>query len=238
MDLGLKGRVAIVTAASRGLGCASAVALAEEGVRTIICARSSQEIEAVSSDLSSESVPVPGDLADPELPDRLVETALERFGRLDILVANNGGPPKGRAIEVSEGQLLSALESNLLVSVRLAQAALKPMRAQAWGRICMVASGSVKQPMPDLALSNAARPGLWGWAKTAASEVAHEGVTINLVCPGLHATGRAREVGRMDGRRMGNPEDFGKVVAFLCSAHTGFITGTTVVVDGGQVQGL
>jgi 3-oxoacyl-[acyl-carrier protein] reductase len=238
MDLGLEGRVAVVTAASRGLGRASAVALGEEGVRTVLCARSQQDLEAVSSSLGSESVVVPGDLAHPGLPDRLVETALERFGRLDILVANNGGPPKGRAIEVSDEQLLAALEGNLLVSVRLARAALKPMRAQAWGRICMIASGSVKQPMPNLALSNTARPGLWGWAKTAAAEVAHEGVTINLVCPGLHATDRAKEVGRAGAPRMGDPGDLGKIVAFLCSARTGFITGTTVVVDGGQVRGL
>lgn len=238
MDLDLKDRVAVVTAASRGLGRAVAEALADEGVRTVLCARSQDELEEVASGLAADSVTVSGDLDNPALPDRLVEVALDRFGRLDIMVANNGGPPKGRAIEVSDDQLRAALDANLLVSVRLARAALGPMRSQRWGRICMIASGSVKQPMPELALSNTARPGLWGWAKTAAAEVADEGITINLMCPGLHATGRAREVGRTNGRRMGDPEDFGKIVAFFCSPHTRFVTGTTVVVDGGQVMGL
>jgi 3-oxoacyl-[acyl-carrier protein] reductase len=238
VDLDLKDRVAVVTAASRGLGRAVAEALADEGVRTVLCARSQDELEEVASGLAADSVTVSGDLDNPALPDRLVEVALDRFGRLDIMVANNGGPPKGRAIEVSDDQLRAALDANLLVSVRLARAALGPMRSQRWGRICMIASGSVKQPMPELALSNTARPGLWGWAKTAAAEVADEGITINLMCPGLHATGRAREVGRTNGRRMGDPEDFGKIVAFFCSPHTRFVTGTTVVVDGGQVMGL
>jgi len=155
-----------------------------------------------------------------------------------VLVANNAGPPKGRATEVSDEQLLAALHANLLVSVRLARAALEPMRQQRWGRVCMIASASVKQPMADLALSNTARPGLWGWAKTAAGEVAGDGVTINVVCPGLHATDRAVEVGAPAGRRAGDPGDFGRIVAFLCSAHTSFVTGTTLVVDGGRVRGL
>lgn len=238
MNLGLEDRVAVVTAASKGLGRATAEALANEGVRTVLCARSRENLEAVASGLRSESIIVPGDLNDPAVPELLAATALDRFGRLDIMIANSGGPPKGRATEVTDDQLKTALEGNLLVSVRLARAVLRPMRDQQWGRICMIASGSVKQPMPDLALSNTARPGLWGWAKTAAAEVADDGITINLVCPGLHATERAKEVGRMDGRRVGDPRHFGKIVTFLCSDHTQFMTGTTVVVDGGQVQGL
>lgn len=238
MDLGLEGRVAVVTAASRGLGRAAADALAAEGVRTVLCARSRIDLEAVSSELRSESVVVVGDLKDPVLPQRLVETALKRFGRLDIMVANNGGPPRGLATEVTEEQIMAALEANLLVSVRLARASFAPMKSQGWGRVCLIASGSVRQPMENLALSNLARPGLWGWAKTAAAEVAEEGITLNVVCPGLHATGRSKEVGQSEGRRAGDPADFGRIVAFMCSAHTSFVTGTTLVVDGGQVRGL
>lgn len=238
MDLGLDGRVAIVTAASRGLGRATARALAAEGVRTVITARSGDQLEELAASLPAPSVAVQGDLADRDLPSRLVETALERFGRLDILVANNGGPPRGGAFAVSDEQLSESFEHNLLVPVRLARAAIVPMRAARWGRICIIASGSVKQPMPDLVLSNAIRPGLWGWAKTAAAEVAADGITINVVCPGSHATHRSEQIGRLTDSPMGDPDDFGKVVASLCAEHTRFMTGTTVLVDGGMVRGL
>jgi 3-oxoacyl-[acyl-carrier protein] reductase len=151
-------------------------------------------------------------------------------------VANAGGPPKGRALDVDDATLEGALNANLLTSIRLVRAAVPHLRAAGWGRICLIASSSVKQPIPDLATSNTARTGLWGWAKTAAQDLIDEGITLNLVCPGLHATDRVTALG-FDGR-MGDPADLGKVVAFLCSEPAGFLSGAAVQVDGAGTLGL
>ncbi|MBS1895522.1 MAG: SDR family oxidoreductase [Actinobacteria bacterium] len=238
MDLGIKGRVAIVTACSRGLGKAAALALADEGVNLVVNARSRELLEGICDSVKTQVAVVDGDLADRELPQRLVDTAVERFGRLDILVANNGGPPTGGAFEVSEQQMEEAIDSGVMVIARLVRAAAPVMTQGGWGRVCIIASGSVKQPMDDLVLSNMARPGMWGWAKTAATELAGRGVTLNVICPGLHDTNRAVELGRQGRPYIGDPEAFGRIVAFSCSAHTDFMTATTLVVDGGRVRGL
>ncbi len=182
------------------------------------------------------------DVADPATPDRLVAAAMERFGGLDIVVANAGGPPPGRSLDVDDAALGSAIEANMLSPVRLARAALPSMRAAGWGRLCCISSYSVVQPIPTLALSNTARSGLRAWAKTAAADLAAEqsGITLNLVCPGPHSTDRMRELsggGALDGT-MGNPADFGRVVAFVCSVPAGFINGATIVVDGGVTLAL
>jgi len=235
MDLGLTGRVAVVTAASKGLGRASAKALAAEGAKVVLNARNTAALEELASTLE-DAVVVPGDITDPALPGRLVDTALERWGHLDIVVGNAGGPPSGRALDVTDEQLLAAVDANLLASVRLARAAVPHMRTQQWGRILFVASASVKQPIPDLALSNVARTGLWAWTKTAAQDLAEAGITVNLAAPGLHATDRLIERGVTG--RSGDPADFGQVVAFLCSQQANFINGTAVSVDGGAVTGL
>ncbi|MDQ4069035.1 MAG: SDR family oxidoreductase, partial [Actinomycetota bacterium] len=160
-----------------------------------------------------------------------------RFGRLDILVANAGGPPAGRALEVDDDQLLAALNANLLTSVRLVREAIPHLRGQGWGRICLITSSSVKQPIPALSLSNTARTGLWGWAKTAAADLFEGGITLNLACPGLHATDRVKELSLEPGP-LGDPADFGRVVAFLCSDPARFISGTAVLVDGARSLGL
>lgn len=235
MDLGLAGRVAVVTAASKGLGRASAQALAAEGAKVVLNARNAAALDELAGTLP-DAVVVPGDITDRALPARLVDTAVERWGRLDIVVANAGGPPTGRALEVTDEQLLGAVNANLLASVRLARAAVPHLRARRWGRVVFIASASVKQPIPDLALSNVARTGLWAWTKTAAQDLAEDGVTVNLVAPGLHATDRLIERGVTG--RTGDPADFGQVVAFLCSEQAGFINGTAVSVDGGAVTGL
>jgi 3-oxoacyl-[acyl-carrier protein] reductase len=236
VDLGLHGRVALVTAASRGLGFASAKALVEEGARVTICARDAEPLRAAAEALGPDVLAIPADVTEPEVPARLVEATVERFGALHVLVANAGGPPKGRAIEVDDDTLRRAIEANLLTSVRLVRASLPHLRAAGWGRICLITSSSVKQPIPDLATSNTARAGLWGWAKTAALELADEPITLNLVAPGLHRTARVEEA-KLEGR-LGDPADFGKAVAFLCSEQANFISGTVVSVDGAGTLGL
>ncbi len=235
MDLGLSGRVAVVTAASKGLGRASAQALAAEGAKVVLNARRTAALEELASTMD-DAIVVPGDITDPVLPAQLVDAALARWGRVDIVVGNAGGPPLGRALEVDDEQVLAAVNANMLASVRLARAAVPHMREQHWGRVCFIASSSVRQPIPDLVLSNMARTGLWAWTKTAAQDLAEEGITVNVVAPGLHATDRLLERGVTG--RTGDPTDFGKVVAFLCSEQANFVNGVALGVDGGAVVGL
>jgi 3-oxoacyl-[acyl-carrier protein] reductase len=240
MDLGIAGRVAIVTASSKGLGRASAAALAAEGVDVVLCARGREALEETAESIRAaggRALAVTADVTAPDVPAQLVQAALDEFGRVDIVVANAGGPPPMRALDVDTEGVHAAVEANLLTSVRLAQAALPHLRSQQWGRLCFIASVSVRQPLGDLALSNIARTGLWAWAKTAAQDLADDGITVNLACPGLHATDRVAEVGHT-GRRMGDPADFGKVVAFLCSEPAGYVSGIAMGVDGAAVSGL
>ncbi len=239
MDLGVTGRVALVTAASKGLGRASAVALAQEGAKVVICARGAEALADAEAELGSytDVLAIPADVTDPAVPAQLVASSVERFGRLDILVANAGGPPAGRALEVDDAQLEAAVNANLLTSVRLVREAVPHLRQQGWGRICLITSSSIKQPIPTLALSNAARTGLWAWAKTAAGDLFADGITLNLACPGTHATERMKAISLPPGP-MGDPADFGRVVAFLCSEPANFMSGSTVLVDGARSVGL
>jgi 3-oxoacyl-[acyl-carrier protein] reductase len=240
MDLGIDGKVALVTAGSKGLGRASALALAEEGARVVISARGEEalgEAEAAIKAVGAEVMAIPADASAPETPALLVEATVERFGGIDILVPNNGGPPPARALEVDDDQLTAALEANLLTSIRLTREAVPHMRAKGWGRICMITSYSVKQPIPTLALSNTARTGLWAWAKTAAADLFPDGITVNLAAPGLHATDRMKQLGGGAGP-MGEPADFGKTVAFLCSEPAKFISGVALQIDGAATIGL
>jgi 3-oxoacyl-[acyl-carrier protein] reductase len=165
-----------------------------------------------------------------------VAETVERFGGLDVLVANAGGPPRGRALEVDDDAIRHAVEANFLSSVRLAREAVPRMRERGGGRVCLITSYFIKQPAPDLVLSNTARTALWAWAKTAAQDLAADGITVNVLAPGPHATDRMKELG--GGGPMGDPEDFGRIVAFLCSRHTGFVSGTALQVDGAATLGL
>jgi 3-oxoacyl-[acyl-carrier protein] reductase len=207
----------------------------------MLCARDTGRLSETAGQLAGPGgrvEVVAGDISDPGMPGMAVAATLEAFGRIDIVVPNAGGPPPGRALEVDDDALRAAIESNFLSAVRLVRAALPSMRANSWGRICCIASYSVVQPVPTLTLSNSARVGLWAWAKTAAQDLAAErsGVTLNLACPGPHATDRMRELGGSG--VMGDPADFGKVVAFLCSQPAGFLNGAAVVVDGGATLAL
>ena len=235
MDLGLTGRVAVVTAASKGLGRASASALAAEGAKVVLNARSTAALEALAASLD-DAIVVAGDITDPDMPAQVVDAALARWGRVDIVVGNAGGPPSGRALDVDDEQILAAVNANMLASVRLARAAVPHMLERRWGRVCFIASASVRQPIRDLALSNVARTGLWAWTKTAAQDLAEHGVTVNIAAPGLHATDRLLERGATG--RSGDPADFGQVVAFLCSEQAKFVNGVALGVDGGTVTGL
>jgi 3-oxoacyl-[acyl-carrier protein] reductase len=241
MDLGIDGKVGLVTAGSRGLGRATALALAAEGVRVMLSGRDPDALEQALravADIGGVADARPGDVTVPDEPARLVAATVERFGGLDIVVANAGGPPPGRAIDQSDGALEAALNANLLTSVRLTREALPHMRANGWGRICCISSYTVQQASPVLALSNTARVGLWGWLKTAAHDLVSEdsGITINMICPGPHATDRMKELGGTG--VMGYPADFGSVAAFLCSEQAGFVNGAAIVVDGGATLAL
>jgi 3-oxoacyl-[acyl-carrier protein] reductase len=241
VDLGIEGKTALVAAASRGLGRATAEALASEGVRVMLTARDAGVLEQTRSELSAAGADVEAvaaDVTEPEAPARLVAATREAFGHVDIVIANAGGPPPGRAFDVDDAALEAALNANLLSSIRLAREALPSMREQGWGRICCIASYSIVEAIPTLALSTTARAGLHAWAKGAAQDLAHEGsgVTLNVICPGPHATDRMRELGGAG--VMGDPADFGRIVAFLCSQSARFVNGVAVVVDGGETLAL
>jgi 3-oxoacyl-[acyl-carrier protein] reductase len=240
MDLGIAGKVALVTASSKGLGRATAEALAAEGAKVVISARGREALlatEAAIRAAGGEVHAVVADVTDPAAPAQLVTATRERFGGLDILVPNAGGPPAGRALDLTDQQIADAVNANLVTSIRLIREARPLLQANGWGRICCITSWSVKQPMPNLALSNLARTGLWAWSKTAAADLFPSGVTLNLACPGGHATDRMRQLGGDPGT-LGDPGRFGRIVAFLCSDAAAFVSGTAVMVDGAASTGL
>lgn len=262
MDLGIKGKIALVTAASKGLGRGSAEALSAEGCRVAICARTRADVEQVAKEVAARSghevVAFVADMSRAEDIDALLASVRARLGDPDIVVCNAGGPPPGNFASTKLDQFLPAVELSMMSSIRLTYGAVPAMTKKGWGRIVYITSVSVKQPIPWILLSNTARAGLTGFMKTVAREIAHSGVTINAVLPGVHDTDRVRQTGRnraaseeltfeqaMDAQRATNPmralgtsEDFGAVVAFLCSHQARFITGENVLVDGGAYAGL
>ena len=244
MDLGIAGRVALVTASSKGLGRGAAEALAREGVSVVVNGRSAEVLAETESALraaGADVLAIPGDVTDPAAPAALVAATVEWKGRIDILVPNAGGPPPGRALDVDDEAMAAALNANLLTSVRLVREAVPHMRETGWGRICCITSFSVKQPIPTLALSNTARTALWAWTKTAAQDLFADGITVNMAAPGHHATDRMKQLaggGAVNTAAMGDPGDFGTIVAFLCSEPARFINGVALQVDGGATLGL
>ena len=250
MDLGISGRRAAVAAASDGLGLASARALGRDGVRLAICGRDADRLEAAVASLRADGAEVIGLRADVSTTDgaaSFVEEAAAALGGLDIVVPNCGGPPNGGFGHTSLDDHRAALEGNLLSTVAMCQATVPSMRERGWGRIVAITSISARQPIDGLILSNTARAGLTGFLKTLALEAAPDGVTVNSVQPGSHATARLRQrlgddltaaAAAVPARTLGRPEDFGAVVAFLCSDQARFITGTAVPVDGGAHRGL
>lgn len=262
MELGLGGRVALVAAASAGIGYASALELAREGARVFICSRDEARVDEaarrIKEETGAEVVGVRADVTRDADAERFVGRAMEAAGRVDVLVTNAGGPPAA-TFETAELEMYrQAFELNGLSAVRLAQLVVPSMRAQRWGRVVNVTSISVRQPIAGLLLSNTVRAGLTGWAKSLSNEVAADGVTVNNVAPGWtltarqeeHAETRGRQTGKskeemIEGwteevpmRRMARPEEVAAAVAFLASERASYITGVTLVVDGGWVKGL
>ncbi len=240
MDLGISGRRAAVAAASAGLGFASAAALAGEGVHVAICGRDRTRIDAAAARIGPNATPLVCDVSSPDGATEFVAAATDALGAVDILVTNAGGPPHGNFTSTPVAAYPSALDLNLMSVVAMCKAAVPAMQQSGWGRVVAITSLSVRQPMAQLILSNTARAGATAFLKTLAREVAGDGVTVNSVQPGLHLTDRLAEVyteGLPD-RPLGDPADFGQVVAFLCSEQARFTTGVQLHVDGGDYAGL
>ena len=245
MDLGIAGRTAAVAAGSAGLGLASARALAADGVRVAICGRHRDRLDEALGSLApvdvGDHVALVADVGTPDGASGFVTAAAEALGASpDILVTNAGGPPPGTFASTPLEAYPDALALNLLSVVAMCQAAVPAMRERRWGRVVAITSMSVKQPIGTLILSNTARAGATGFLKTLATEVAADGVTVNSVLPGLHATDRLLSLygGDTSGVVVGDPADFGSVVAFMCSEHARFISGAAIPVDGGAYPGL
>jgi 3-oxoacyl-[acyl-carrier protein] reductase len=247
MDLGIAGRTAAVAASSAGLGLGAARALAEAGVRVAICGRHQDRVEAAARSISGDVVPMVADVSTPEGATDWVQRATEALGQVDILVPNGGGPPPGTFTSTKLEAFGPALDLSLTSTVAMCYAAIPAMRERRWGRVVAITSISVRQPIPFLILSNTARAGVTGFLKTVALEVAADGVTINSVQPGNHLTDRIRSMGgdavenartATPSQTIGDPDDFGQVVAFLCSEQAKFITGAGLHVDGGAYRAL
>ena len=258
MDLGLKGKVALVTAASKGMGKASALAFAAEGARVAMCSRTESDLKAAADEVRAATradvLAVPADVTRKADVEGLVQRVRSELGGVDILVANAGGPARGFFEEMSDEQWQQAFELSLLSVVRLVRGVLPGMRAKKWGRVLTIQSVSVKQPLDDLLLSNAVRPGTHGMMKTLSLRYAKDNITFNTVCPGriqtdrlmggLKASGLSREdyIARLGADipmgRVGTPEEFANVIVFLASERASYVTGTAIQVDGGLVRGL
>jgi 3-oxoacyl-[acyl-carrier protein] reductase len=241
MDLGLTGRRAAVAAASSGLGLASAKALATEGASVAICGRDAERLADAAAIVGHGCVAIVADVGTAGGAEGFVHEAAGALGGIDILVPNGGGPPAGNFAATPVDAYQSALDANLLAVVAMCKAAVPDMQAQGWGRVVAITSLSVRQPMANLILSNTARAGVTGFLKTLALEVASSGVTVNSVQPGLHRTARVEQLYGVDAvssMAMGDADDFGAIVAFLCGRQARYTTGVQLHVDGGAYAGL
>jgi 3-oxoacyl-[acyl-carrier protein] reductase len=262
MDLGLKGKNALVAAASKGLGKAVALELATEGASVSICARGAAELMQAADDIRAATgarvLPFVCDVTSPEQIAAWVEHAEAQLCSIDVLVNNAGGPPTGPFLDFGDDAWRAGLELNLMSAVRLSRAVLPGMAERGWGRIINITSVMVKQPGPGFVLSTSARSAIIGLAKTLSADFAPRGITINNVCPGYTRTqrmvdlvaARAEREGRTEAEvvaamtadipagRMGEPEELAALVAFLASERADYITGTTIQVDGGLTKAL
>jgi 3-oxoacyl-[acyl-carrier protein] reductase len=262
MNLGLGGKVALVAASSRGLGRAVAEELAAEGASLVLCARGEELLNAACEHIlkttGASVLGVAADVSAAGEAERVVRAGVERFGRVDILVTNAGGPPAGRFETLSREDWERATRLTLTSAVELTRAALSGMKERRWGRVLNVTSITVKQPVENLMLSNSLRAAVTGFARTLANEVAIYGITVNNILPGYTRTERVEELARMmagkEGiapeefrarweseipmRRLGEPREFAALAAFLVSERASYITGTSIPVDGGWIRSL
>lgn len=262
MDLGLKNKVALIAAGSRGLGRAVAEELAAEGASLVICARDvgtlTETAAAIADTSGAHVLAVPADVTDVDSIRKLVEAGNDRFGHIDILVTNAGGPPAGTFDQITRAQWEDALRLTLFSAIELARAVLPGMKERRWGRILNITSIAVKQPVENLMLSNSLRAGLTGFARTLANEVAADGITVNNILPGYTRTERLDELATMMAEkqgispsefrgvwekeipmgRLGEPREFAALAAFLVSDRASYITGTSIQVDGGWIRSL
>jgi 3-oxoacyl-[acyl-carrier protein] reductase len=248
MDLGIAGRVALVMGASRGIGRGIAAALAREGARVAIASRSVKRLDETAEEIEGETAPFVADTGDLERLAALPGEVSGELGAVEILVTNTGGPPLGGALDNPREQWDEAYRSLVLAPRILSEAVLPGMRERGWGRIVNVGSSSMREPIPGLALSNVHRMAAVGFFKTLASEVAAEGITVNTVATGRIATARladesgslgpAEERARVDvpARRLGTAEEYGDLVAFLCSERAAYLTGAVIPLDGGMLR--
>ncbi|MBX6376470.1 MAG: SDR family oxidoreductase [Acetobacteraceae bacterium] len=262
MDLGLKGKRALVMGASKGLGRSIAEALAAEGVALVISGRDQATLDAAAAELkalgAASAVGIPADVARGEDMDRLADGAVAAMGGVDILVLNHGGPPPCTAWEMKEEDLVTWFQRIVVSPIRIAMRLMPAMRERKWGRVIVVGSTGMQHPIPTLALSNTLRASIWAWLKTLSGEVAKDGVTMNVLAPGTILTDRVNQTTTVRAQRLGisfeealekaaneipmerlgTPADFGPMGAFLASDKAGYITGTIIRVDGGRVRGM
>jgi 3-oxoacyl-[acyl-carrier protein] reductase len=262
MNLGLEGKVALVAAASRGLGRAVAEELAAEGTSLLLCARNAEALDRTCNEISGstgrEVMGVVCDVSSPESVRKMVSEGIGRFGRIDILVTNAGGPPAGRFEDLGHEAWVDAVRLTLGSVLELTRSVLPGMKKQKWGRILNITSIAVKQPVDNLILSNSLRAAVTGFAKTLASELGNSGITVNNILPGFTKTERVEELARalaarndstntalytkweseIPMRRLGEPREFAALAAFLVSERASYITGTSIPVDGGWTRGL
>ncbi len=262
MDLGLQGRVAIVAAASKGLGRAVAEELAREGASVAICSRTSSELELAASQIQKstgrEVFHQAVDVTDPDAVSHFVAAVEGRFGRIDICVTNSGGPPSKLFVDTKPEDWRAAVDLLLMSTVFFAKATLPPMQKNKWGRFITITSSAVKQPVDGLLLSNSIRAAVTGLARTLANEYALDGITVNNVCPGYTRTDRldnlaatiSKRTGaqpdavfadwtrQIPGGRIGTPQEFAAVVAFLASERASYVNGASIAIDGGMIRSL